>query len=60
MDVKQIWEEVNSSLMPQYGTSMHYPYCQQHNCTGCMQAFDPEEFVRERANTLDLSIFREE
>jgi hypothetical protein len=51
MDAKQVWEEANSLLMPQYGTSMHYPYCNQSSCTGCLPPvrFEPEK--------LDLAIF---
>lgn len=51
----KVWQEVNKGLMPQYGTSMHYPYCNQTGCTGCLPAIrvipEPE---------LDLSIFRTE
>lgn len=51
--VKNVWQEVNSSLMPQYDTGMHYPCCQQPKCTGCL----PEIRIIPESQ-LDLSIFR--
>lgn len=52
--VKNVWQEVNTFLMPQYGTGMHYPYCQQSTCTGCL----PEVKIPYSEPQLDLSIFR--
>jgi hypothetical protein len=50
-----VWEEANALLMPQYGTSMHWPYCRQSGCTGCLPPIrNPEQ------PKLDLSIFRQE
>lgn len=56
MDAKQVWEEANTLLMPQYGTSMHYPYCNQYGCTGCIAPI-PFEVA---APKLDLSLFRKD
>lgn len=39
----------------QYGTSMHYPYCQDHSCTGCV----PEMVVPYAPPQLNLQIFKE-
>jgi hypothetical protein len=40
---------------PQYGTSMHWPYCQIASCTGCLPPPLPTVDDRPR---FDLSLFR--
>lgn len=52
-----VWQEVNKGLMPQYDTGMHYPYCMQANCTGCLP---PVRVIPKVEQKLDLSIFRQE
>jgi len=52
--VKNVWQEVNTHLMPQYGTGMHYPYCQQASCTGCLP---PIREVEPEEEPFDLTIF---
>lgn len=54
MDARQVFKLVNEELMPQYGTSMHWPYCLSSKCTGCLPP------VRIIPQQLDLSIFRKD
>jgi hypothetical protein len=56
MDAREVWQAVNANLMPQYGTSMHYPHCKQPSCTGCVSAVPFEEAQPK----LDLAIFRKD
>ena len=53
------WEEIQelAEEFPGYGSSRHYPYCNQGNCTGCIPVFDVKEPPQAK---LDLSIFRKD
>lgn len=34
---RRLIDDFHNRLRPeQFGTSMHYPYCQDRNCTGCV------------------------
>jgi hypothetical protein len=55
MDLKDFAEAMTPG---QYGTSMHWPYCNYHNCTGCVPA--PERnYVEPSRPLFDLQIFKE-
>lgn len=43
---------------PGYGTSMHYPYCNLRNCSGCIP--DYSGGLAEPQPKLDLSIFKKD